>query len=137
MKKKIIVLLSLVVVMSSLLCGCGGTKSQITFSSGETLTAREVKKLDNTYGYLNDKVTIEMTVKEVDAQFEEINSSDGVEVNYNSYSSRDLSVENWSVGDDIIPTLQSGDRIRVKGRVDFIGTWQVTIEDVTDIQVIQ
>lgn len=85
----------------------------------------------------NDKVTVVMTVKDVDAQFETIKSSDGVEVSYNHFSSREMAGTYASVGDDVVQTLGKGDKIRVTGRIDFIGTWQVTLEDVTSIEVIQ
>lgn len=134
MKKKIVVLLSLILVMSMLLGGCGGPKSQITFSSGETLTAKEVKKLDNTNGYLNDYVTVEMTVKKVSDS--DIFSSDSMWIQCFWYAQ---GFDQSKVSDDLSDTLTAlngGDRIRVKGKLDTIGA-SVCLVNVTDIEVIE
>lgn len=135
MNKKTAVLLSLVMVFSVLLCGCGGAKSQITFSSGETLTAKEVRKLDNTNGYLNDKVTVEMTVKKVDDNT--IYSNDTMEVDCYWFSQGfDQSTRSDNIS-DTITSLRAGDRIRVSGTLDFIGAIQVGVIDVTNVEVIE
>ena len=135
MKKKIVVLLSVVVVLSMLLCACGAEKSQITFSSGETLTAKEVKKLDNTNGYENDIVTVEMTVKKVNG--DNIYSNDSMEIHCFWYSQ---GFDRTQVSEDLADTLnalRAGDRIRVVGRLDMIGTWQVTLDNVRSVEVIE
>ena len=135
MKKKVAVLLSLVMRLSMLICGCGGSNaSQITFSSGETLTAKEVKKLDNTNGYINDDVTIEMTVKKVSDN--DIYSSDSMWIQCFWYSQ---GFDTSTVSDDLADTLASlngGDRIRVTGELHTIGV-SVTVINVSDVEVIQ
>ena len=137
MKKKIVVLLSLVMILSMLLCGCGASADQLTFSSGETLTVKEVKKLDNTSGYIDDKVTVELTVKKVDAKWGQLKSKDGIVLDYDTIAiDASMSRTNTEVI-EVIETLSQGDRIRVTGTLSNSGIFGVTVDEITSIEIIQ
>ena len=123
-----IVLAAVIVAFSVIGITRSANASTITFSNNEEFSAREVKKMSNTSLYLGQPCRVIMKVKRVSSDFMNIDSSDGVEVDYTYASNEEKAM---------IAALKKGDWIEARGTLRFAGTWQVCINNTTQITLFE
>ena len=123
------VILVIIIAIAGIVIGINKNAgaSQITFKDGPSFTASELRKNGNDTSFIGARCTVVMTVKDVDSEFKIIHSKDGVEINFR-YAHNGAELQTLA--------LRKGDVIEVKGKVNFIGTWQVEVDDITSIDVL-
>lgn len=125
MKKKLVVLLSLVLTISFMLCGCG--KSEYVEVSGTQYKLKEIPTIseDNQIKFENDFWGKEVTIV---GKVDEIGTGMHVNVEYDSY----VDIGDWIIDtagyEDVLADLEVGDTIRATGSIDFSGFGYVGIE---------
>lgn len=123
------VILVIIIAIAGIVIGINKNAgaSKITFADGNSFTASELKKSGNDTFFIGARCTVLMTVKDVDSEFNIIHSKDGVEINYR-YAHNGAELQTLA--------LRKGNVIEVKGKINFIGTWQIEVDDITSIEVL-
>lgn len=125
----VIILLIVVVLFAGRTVMKSMNATKITFPSGETVSAKEVKSGDyNSETYAT--CTVELTVRNVNIDgLQFIYSKDFVSIDFDG---RKCSADEM----DTIRSLKNGDKIRVKAKLSDVNTVELHFDYVSDIKVI-
>lgn len=129
----IIIVLALLIGAKTIIDSSNASSFEI---DGKTYSANDIIKNGNSSVFLDKYCVVYLEVDEVIGNFNKILGKDQAEIwcphnaaeYYNASETKII---------QIMESLNSGDKIKVTGRIDFVGTMQVVVDDVQSIEIVK